>query len=140
MSTTKTAPDCCQFCGAGLDIKLGGKPAKGVLGDWARFTCGTFWFVGDAENERREIQEPRCATAERERMTRERDALRVHCTIADQCLDEMYGIVSRYADALDRVKRLEEERDEARNFARELRGKAHTSRPYPWLEAKEATP
>ena len=42
----------------------------------------------------------------------------------------------------DEVSRLTRERDEARNFARKLRSKAHTSEPYPWLKtgAKEAKP
>jgi len=45
-------------------------------------------------------------------VTKERDALRVHCTIADQGLDEMYGLTTRLGEAAARIKRLEEAGDD----------------------------
>lgn len=44
-------------------------------------------------------------------VTKERDALRVHCTIADQTLDEMYGLTTRLGEALARINRLEKAGD-----------------------------
>jgi vacuolar-type H+-ATPase subunit I/STV1 len=45
-------------------------------------------------------------------VTKERDALRVHCTIADQTLDEMYGLTTRLGEAIASIDVLKDERDE----------------------------
>jgi chromosome segregation ATPase len=46
-----------------------------------------------------------------EALKKERDELRVHCTIADQTLDEMYGLTTRLGEAHARIKQLEEAGD-----------------------------
>jgi regulator of replication initiation timing len=61
------APNACPFCGAAR------KPAC----RFAWFQCGTMTAPGD--NNRRD-QTPTCATAERERLTRDRDDLATKAT------------------------------------------------------------
>jgi predicted RNase H-like nuclease (RuvC/YqgF family) len=57
-----------------------------------------------------DLQEAKIKQLERDlaAVTKERDALRVHCTIADHTLDEMYGLTTRLGEAAARIKRLEE--------------------------------
>ena len=135
--TPDQALDSCPFCGAAR------KPRSGFC--W--FECGT--MTAPADNNRRD-QTPTCATAERSRLTRERDEARaealVHLGNKLQAEDERDA-------ALARIKRLEKAGDaldstveqigivdfEDIEAANELDIEANKSRDR-WRKAKEATP
>jgi chromosome segregation ATPase len=74
------------------------------------------------------------------RLTEERDELRVHCTIADQTLDELNGIVNRYTEARARIKRLEEAGDAMHRRLTVKMGIFDHPEAAEWSAAKEAKP
>lgn len=100
--TPTQAPESCPFCGAGRVL------IERPIGELVDFSCGSSW--SDGYEYPRELQDDSCATAERERLTRERDG------------------------ALARVKRLEEAGDKA------VRNSYYPDRLAVWNEAKEAKP
>ena len=75
MNMNEQAPECCPFCGAAR------KPHCNFI--W--FECGT--MTAPADNNRRD-QTPACATAERERLTRERDDWK-------RCAEELNAFMER---------------------------------------------
>ena len=92
MNTNEQAPESCPFCGAARKAGCGFR--------W--FECGT--MTAPADNNRRD-QTPACATAERERLTRERDEAK---KAAETAMVELGQVASSRRDLLTRVKRLEE--------------------------------
>lgn len=121
--TPDQAPSSCPFCGAGVLILSIGNPFKSLHGDHARFACGTHWFRCDEKP--RQEQSEECATAERDRLTRERDDALT-----------MLGVYKMDKDDLKaRVKRLEEAGD-----AMAADDQCHPHLMDDWQKAKEAKP
>lgn len=74
--TPDQAPSSCPFCGAEVRIEADGTDGTWQRGDWALYDCGSAWHrLVPAEN-LRNSQTSACATAERSRLTRERDEAR----------------------------------------------------------------
>jgi hypothetical protein len=112
-------PSACPFCGAAR------KPACA----FAWFLCGT--MTAPSGNNRRD-QTPSCATAERERLTRERDEAMAAYTNA---LNQIGDLCIENAGLKARVKRLEEAGD-----AMAADDQCHPHLMEDWEKAKEATP
>lgn len=138
---SEQSPSCCPFCGAAR------KPACRF--EW--FKCGT--MTAPADNNRRD-QTPTCATAERERLTREKDEFATKATemafrvaeltreLESHAHDLSPAMVqarndqlnAENAELLARVKRLEEAGDELEAFC-SAEGAIRR-----WRKAKEAKP
>jgi hypothetical protein len=131
----------CPFCGAA--------PKKNWTEKVLWFNCGTMVVAKHTRHD----QTTQCVEAEVARLTKKRDELQrwkdeqlaVEAQWDPQAVARVLGLplgVSVRAEILPGIRKLAAERDEARNFARKMRSKAHTSEPYPWLKtgAKEAKP
>jgi hypothetical protein len=139
-------PSACPFCGAAR------KPACRF--EW--FQCGTMTAPGD--NNRRD-QTPTCATAERSRLTRERDEAREY--MAQMTFEAAEAQLKHEAAVKEldtlraRVKRLEEAGDRLRKYLRIAVGPDATGWETPhgvnigkrieaaitsWTKAKETKP
>ena len=146
--SNEQAPECCPFCGAARKAGCG----------FAWFECGT--MTAPEDNNRRD-QTPACATAERERLTRERDEARERMAIAiadrdsararaEQVwklreefvallgTDDIQKGVETVSGLLARVKRLEEAGDAMERHIDN--GLCLHGVTVDWNAAKEATP